>query len=523
MVALKLALAFSVMKAVDATTAADCHDHMYPYGKSKTAPYPTAAVVQCTSDKGAVKLDADADDSVTDDATPGGDAQAKTICCFAKPACSTSYKVSTDTTDATKTACPADTLVQATNLCSSVDKADTTKCGVRGTLETTWSDEDRKECCRMPCSAKWQLKDGGDTTKSFECDEGDFQVHTTAVCAADTCTAGDKATCCQKKCAKAVVLFGEDTSATEVDVACKSDTSDLISTSAFCTGATCKDTDTQCCQQKCSDGFVLNGVTDTSETNSGAAKLACDEGLLINTDAKLGFCAKTKCASSDAKTCCQTKCTAAKGYELFGGKTDGKFQCAKDLRVHPTGNCKGTDCKASGSVCCQQKCSAAFKLKGAAGTGTECGTGFTVHTTAYCKGSSCGSGDAGTCCQESCAKGFKLHGATTKEANTCAKDSTLADGKCVGSPCSATDAKLCCNEKCTDKKTGFKIKGASTKEPNECKAKETVATKGMCKGDCSSDDASSCCLKANTTATTDASSAGLASVVGLLVLLSTAS
>merc|ERR1712146_415968 len=45
----------------------------------------------------------------------------------------------------------------------------------------------------------------------------------------------------------------------------------------------------------------------------------------------------------------------------------------------------GTDCKASSSVCCQQKCTAAFKLKGASGTGTECGTGFTVHATAYCK------------------------------------------------------------------------------------------------------------------------------------------
>merc|ERR1712017_37837 len=119
--------------------------------------------------------------------------------------------------------------------------------------------------------------------------------------------------------------------------------------------------------------------------------------------------------SSDAATCCVTKCTAAKGFELFGGKTDGKFQCAKDLRVNPTGHCKGTTCKASSSVCCQQKCAAGFKLKGAAGTGTECGTGLVVHTTAYCKGSSCVAGDAGTCCQEACAKGFNLFGATTKE------------------------------------------------------------------------------------------------------------
>jgi hypothetical protein len=83
---------------------------------------------------------------------------------------------------------------------------------------------------------------------------------------------------------------------------------------------------------------------------------------------------------------------------------------------------------------------------------------------------------------------------------------------------------LCCNEKCTDKKTGFKAKGATSKEANECLAKETVASKGMCKGDCSSDDKTTCCLKENkSTATTDAHSTGLASVVAMLLLLSTAS
>jgi len=382
---------------------------------------------------------------------------------------------------------------------------------------------DTDNCCRMPCSQKFQLKDAGDATK-FDCPAGDYQVSTTAVCSKATCTsATDTATCCQKKC-NAVVLFGEDTSAATVDVACASDTADKIATTAFCTKSTCTATDTQCCQQKCGDGFVLFGTTDSGTSNSGSAKLTCDEGLLLNTDTKLGFCAKTKCATSDAKTCCQTKCTAAKGYELFGGKTDGKFQCAKDLRVHPTGNCKGTDCKLSASVCCQQKCTAGFKVKGATGVGTECGKDLTVHATGYCKGSSCGTADAGTCCQQACSKGFKLNGATTKESNTCAKDSTLAsDVKCAGSPCSATDAKLCCNEKCTDKKTGFKVKGGSGKEANECKAKETVASKAMCAGDCSSDDAKTCCLKENITATTDAHSAGLASVVGILLVLSTAS
>jgi hypothetical protein len=45
----------------------------------------------------------------------------------------------------------------------------------------------------------------------------------------------------------------------------------------------------------------------------------------------------------------------------------------------------------------------------------------------------------------------------------------------------------------------------------------------MCVGDCSGDDAKTCCLKENITATTDAHSAGLASLVGMLLVLSTAS
>merc|ERR1712054_111681 len=117
----------------------------------------------------------------------------------------------------------------------------------------------------------------------------------------------------------------------------------------------------------------------------------------------------------------------------------------------------GTSCSSSSGVCCQQKCSAGFKLKGATGTGTEYGADLTVHATAYCAGSSCVAGDAGTCCQQSCSKGWKLSGATTKEANSCAKDTTLAsDAKCTGSPCSSSnDAKICCNEKRTHKTTGF--------------------------------------------------------------------
>ena len=67
-----------------------------------------------------------------------------------------------------------------------------------------------------------------------------------------------------------------------VDVPCASDTTDLISKSAFCNVATRTAANTQCCVQQCIDGFALNGVTDSSETNSGAAKLNCDEGLVVD-------------------------------------------------------------------------------------------------------------------------------------------------------------------------------------------------------------------------------------------------
>merc|ERR1711966_494467 len=123
-------------------------------------------------------------------------------------------------------------------------------------------------------------------------------------------------------------------------------------------------------------------------------------------------------------------------------------------------------------------------------------------------------------CQQGCSKGFKVTGATTKESNTCVKDTTFAsEAKCTGSPCAQADEKICCNEKCTHKTTGFKVKGSSGKEANQCKAGETVVTKKMCKGDCSSDDASTCCQKANKTATTDAQSCGLASLVAGLILM----
>jgi hypothetical protein len=99
-----------------------------------------------------------------------------------------------------------------------------------------------------------------------------------------------------------------------------------------------------------------------------------------------------------------------------------------------------------------------------------------------------------------------------------------SDGKCTGSTCASTDEQFCCDEQCVDKKKGFKVNKATTKEPNECAKNEIVSSKGICKGDCSSDDASTCCLKANnTSATTDANSAGLAAGVGMLLLLSAAS
>merc|ERR1711907_799081 len=99
--------------------------------------------------------------------------------------------------------------------------------------------------------------------------------------------------------------------------------------------------------------------------------------------------------------CCLTKCDAETGFELFvaagGTKTEGKQQCPKDLRVNPDGNCKVMTCGSSSkSVCCQQKCTAGYKLKGATGVGLECDKDLTVHATAYCKGSACGKDDAKT-------------------------------------------------------------------------------------------------------------------------------
>merc|ERR1712146_747988 len=108
-----------------------------------------------------------------------------------------------------------------------------------------------------------------------------------------------------------------------------------------------------------------------------------------------------------------------------------------------------------------------YKVKGATGTGLECGKDLTVSATAYCEKSACAAGDAGTCCQQKCDKGFKASGATTNEANTCPKDQKVStDGKCAGSPCnSAKDEGTCCNMKCNDEKEGFKNPGIKQARP----------------------------------------------------------
>merc|ERR1711907_929002 len=167
-------------------------------------------------------------------------------------------------------------------------------------------------------------------------------------------------------------------------------------------------------------------------------------------------------------------------------------------------------------------------VKGASGTGIECGEGLTVHATKYCEGSDCAEGDAGTCCQQKCNKGWKVTGAKTDESNTCPKATTVSsDGKCEGNPCRSEDDKTCCNVKCTDSTKGFKVKSSgksssTAKETTklECKTGQVISSKGMCKGACKTDDATTCCSGGNGSSTTDANSVGLATAAAILVVLS---
>lgn len=436
-------------------------------------------------------------------------------CCKSAPLCSTTY-IDNGLTATGKTACAtAGNKVPADLKCFTIESSSGTKCSQVAAADAWAKDLDVAHCCRQMCN---DATGGFETAKASaakpDCPTtgGTYQVSETAYCAGQACADSDQSTCCQKKCTDGFVLHGvTKVTANGNDQNCAVG-ADRISPTAYCAGSTCAASDAStCCQQKCGDGYELFGGTTTG-------KRQCATGLRVSPDA---FCSGPTCMATDDSTCCETKCDkAGAGFELNGGTTSGMSQCAKDLRVHPTEYCDGTSCTTSSGVCCQQKCTAGFKLKGATGTGTECGADLTVHATAYCKGATCAASDAGTCCQQTCSKGFKLHGATTKESNTCGKDTTLAsDAKCVGSPCASSDSTTCCNEKCTDATKGFKVKGGTGKEPNQCKAGETVASKGMCKGDCSSDDASTCCTKANTTATTDAQSSGLAALVGGLVLI----
>merc|ERR1711907_624359 len=156
-------------------------------------------------------------------------------------------------------------------------------------------------------------------------------------------------------------------------------------------------------------------------------------------------------------------------------KTAGMSQCADKLRVHPTEQCKGTSCSSSSSVCCQQKCSDGFKVKGGSGTQSkECGQDLSVHKTAYCKGSSCADTDKGVCCQQKCTAGWKKTSDTSgKQSNICTGDDKSVQissgGYCKGSSCAAGDVDTCCDVLCNDKKKGFKTADDKTgKQPNTC-------------------------------------------------------
>jgi hypothetical protein len=491
-----------------------------PYKASKTASVTSAEYAACPASTPALLTTAAAL-AGTDDMSGGADDTKrnanKAACCIAAVKCSTSYQESDGTDAAIANKCKENSKLQSDQKCTTVDAATPTACGAQ--VAASDVDVDTNVCCKQKCNGKYgyEQKDGSDNNKQ-KCDDstkGTFKISDTHTCKGDTCGTDDKATCCLKKCTDGVVLFGE-TVENLVNVACSDETADKINPTGYCKGSTCKTSDTQCCLQKCSDGFELfGGTTDKM--------LQCADGLTVSTDE---FCTASTCKASDKKKCCLEKCTAEKGFEVHSTtkNKDKAGMCAKDLRVHPTGLCKEDTCKTSSSICCQQKCSKGFKLKGAAGAGTECGKDLTVSTTAYCTGSSCKASDAGTCCQQKCSKGWKLNGATTTEANTCAKETTVSsDGKCAGSPCAATDSKACCNEKCSDKKLGFKVNGGTGKEPFECKKGEVVASKGVCSGDCSSDDAKTCCMAANnSSATTDANGVGLAATAGVLVILSAA-
>lgn len=516
-------LGFLVREAIGANS--DCQSMLTPTvtddSTSSVIAVKTAApwsggdseIMACGNANEAIMTMAAVASDVSDDGA-GAEAANKAFCCKTPVKCKTSYMEHGGDAGVANT-CSEGSTLREDQKCLTVS-TDGTACGAQKTAYDVTLDTD--VCCKQKCNGKYgfEQNDGTDSNKKkCDKDKGTFKISTSHKCKGDKCVDDDKSTCCLKKCTDGVVLFG-GTVENLVDVACKDETADKISTTAYCQGNKCKDTDTQCCLQKCSDGYELfGGSTDKM--------LQCAEGLTVASDA---FCTASTCKATDKKQCCLEKCTAEKGFEVHSTtkNKDKAGMCAKDLRVHPTGLCKEDTCKTSSSQCCQQKCSKGFKLKGAAGAGSECGKDLTVSTTAYCAGSSCKSSDSGTCCQEKCSKGWKLNGATTNEANTCAKETTVSsDGKCAGSPCAATDSKACCNEKCTDKKLGFKVNGGTGKEPFECKKGEVVASKGVCNGDCSSDDAKTCCMAANnSSATTDASSVGLAATVASLVVLSAA-
>jgi hypothetical protein len=506
---------------------AKCETAAWPLSYGKKGDYATAKFT-CTTAKPAVLISnkASGGDHATVDQT---EANVVTDCCKTAVKCSSTYVGHGVTAGAGQTACASSgNIVPATLDCFSIDSADNTKCG--NLVAANSATIDKAHCCRQNCNdATGGFELGSASTVKPDCPStgGDYQIHTTAFCAGTACASSDQATCCQKKCTSGFVLFGvTKVTASGNDQNCATG-ADQVHKTAYCAGSTCASTDAgTCCQNKCADGYELFGGTTSG-------KRQCAKDLRVSPD---NHCSGPTCASSDDDTCCETKCDStgatSKGFELHGGTTTGMQQCAKDLKVHKTAYCTSKACTSNSGVCCQQKCVKGFKLKGAStAESNECGEGLTVHKTAYCKGSSCASSDAGTCCQAKCSKQFKAHGVVDeKKAQTCAEKSTVSsDGKCVGSPCKESDSDICCDMPCTDKKLGWKADGASSKEPNVCKKKEKVAEKGFCKGKCGSSDDENCCMKPNNSSgsspgqTTDANSAGLAAgVLGMMIVLSTA-
>merc|ERR1711907_27392 len=240
--------------------------------------------------------------------------------------------------------------------------------GKCATLEATYSSSvDKIHCCRMMCNNKnggfapWK-KTRTDDKQNCPEKGGPYKVSDTAYCDTDTCGGSkDQTTCCQKSCSVGFVLSADKAkvdSDETVDAFCE-DGDFQVSSTAHCVGPTC-DADADratCCQQKCKGSKEGKGFKIKADKDKKA------EGTCDGTDTvhATGFCVGSPCATSDKATCCQESCSV--GFRMTEKeKKEGSSQfCpAKVTDSLADAKCAGAPCKASDSdVCCAEKCSAA--------------------------------------------------------------------------------------------------------------------------------------------------------------------